>query len=70
MGAVKIFKAIQNCPNIFKVNVNNNRITDEAGNDIAVVLSTVTKLQEVDLDCNLLSAKMSDYIKRAFIKLP
>ena len=50
--------------------MSNNRITDEAGDGIAVVLSTVTKLQEVDLDCNLLSTEMSDYIKRAFIKLP
>ena len=70
VGAVKIFKAIQNCSNIFKVNVSNNRITDEAGDDIAVILSTVTKLHEVDLDYNMLSAEMLNYIKRAFIKLP
>ena len=70
LGAVKIFKAIQYCPNILKLDMSNNKITDEAGYEIAAVLSTVTKLQEVDLDCNLLSANMSDYIKRAFIKLP
>ena len=69
VGAMKIFKAIQNCPNILKVSMSNNRITDDAGVGIAVVLSTDIKLREVDLDCNLLSAEMSDYIKRAFIKL-
>ena len=70
LGAMEIFKAIQNCPNISKVNMSNNWIADEAGDRIAYVLSTVTKLQEVDLDYNLFSAEMSDYIKRAFIKLP
>ena len=70
VGAVKIFRAIQSCPNICKVNMSNNRISDEAGDEIAYVLSTVTKLREIDLGCNLLSAKMSDYIKRAFIMLP
>ena len=69
VSAVKIFRAIQNCPSMLKLNMSNNKITDEAGDEIAAVLSTVTKLQEVDLDCNLLSPDVSECIKRVFIKL-
>ena len=69
IGAVTVFKAIQSCPRILKLNMSNNNITDEAGDDIANVLSTTTTLREVDLDCNMLNVNVSNCILRAFIKL-
>ena len=70
VGAVTVFKAIQSCPRILKLNMSSNKITDEAGDDIANVLSKATTLREVDLDSNTLSVKVLKSILRAFIKLP
>ena len=64
VGAVKIFKAIQNCPGILKVNMSNNQITDKAGYEIASVISKVTKLREVDLAYNKLSTEVSEILKK------
>ena len=53
VGAVKIFKAIKSS-SLSKLNINDNSITDDAANDILAVLSTVTKLKEVNLKNNSL----------------
>ena len=70
VGAVKIFRAIKNSPNLLKLNMSYNKITNEAVNGIAAVLSLVPKLQELDLDSNMFTIKASDYIKKVFIKHP
>ena len=51
VGAVKIFQAIKSS-NLSKLKMNNNLITDDATHDIIAVLSTATKLKEIDLKDN------------------
>ena len=54
VGGVKIFTAIKST-NLVKLNINNNIITDDAADSIKAVLSTVTKLEEVNLKGNAMS---------------
>ena len=54
VGAVKIFGAIKST-NLVKLNMNNNMINDDAADGIMAILSTVTKLKEVNLNNNKMS---------------
>ena len=51
-GAIIIFKSLRQFSNFRKLFINKNMITDEAADDIAVVLSQSTKLEELDISCN------------------
>ena len=51
-GVVKIFKSLRNISNLKKICIRGNIITNEAADDIAVVLSQNTKLEEIDIACN------------------
>ena len=61
VGAVRIFGAIKNHPNILKLNMSDNRITNEAAD---AILSTLQTLQEVNLESNMLSLDLLDYVKK------
>ena len=51
-GAIKIAKALQNISTLTKLYINNNYITDEAADDIAVVISCNPQLQQLDIGEN------------------
>ena len=54
VGAVKIFRATKST-NLIKLNMSNNMINDDAADGIMAILSTVTKLKEVNLNDNKMS---------------
>ena len=49
---IVIFKSLKRISNLRKIYINGNMITDEAADDIAVVLSQNIKLEELDISCN------------------
>ena len=49
---IMIFKSLRHISSLKKLYINDNMITDEATEDIAVVLSQNTKLEELDVSCN------------------
>ena len=51
-GVIEIFKSLRNISNLRKIYVHGNVITDEATDDLAVVLSQNTKLKEINISCN------------------
>ena len=55
-GIITIFKSLKNISSLKKICINGNMITDEAADDIAVVLSQNTKLEELDISCSNLQA--------------
>ena len=51
-GTIIIFKSLMHVTSLKKLYINDNMITDEAADDIAVVLSLNDKLEELDISCN------------------
>ena len=51
-GITTIFKSLRHTISLKKIYINANMITDEAADDIAVVLSQNIKLEELDISCN------------------
>ena len=49
---VIIFSSLKNATNLKKIHINGNMITDEAADNIAVVLSRNAQLEELDISCN------------------
>ena len=53
-GLVTVFKSLRNILNLRKVHLQGNIISREAANDIAVIFSHNTKLEELDISCSSL----------------
>ena len=64
-GTVIIMKALQGIFALKKLYINNNKITDEAANDIAATLSRHTQLQELDISNNCFQVAGIMIIKKA-----
>ena len=61
MGAIRIFEAIKHHSNMLKLDISDNRITNEAAD---AILSVVQKVQEVKLESNMLNSALLDYVKK------
>ena len=68
-GTIVICNGMSNLQSLIKLSFRNNNISDEAANEIAVVLFQNTLLEELDLSHNNLGALGSLHIIRNMIKL-
>ena len=57
LSAISIFKGMKNISHLIAINISHNRITDEAAENIAIVLSCNKKLQALDLSCNYFTSE-------------
>ena len=67
-GTIIIFKSLRHLTNLRKIYISDNKITDEAADDIAVVLSQNIKLEELDISCNHLQASGTMKICRSNLR--
>ena len=67
--AVKIFKGMKSISYLITLNISHNMITDEAADELAIVLLNNTSLQKIDLSFNHLTASGAIKIFKGMINI-